>query len=549
MGWPAPELQETAISCTLAREKVGAVPAARNMERETSLAEAHDVGQWGRAVQILRGVVTWWRFVAAAIVLLTGYTVSHYATAASVVMPTPMTTVVEVTPLVVVVTATPSQVVADKEVVPPSPTATTPAPRRQPTKTRQPAPPSPTATPVPLAADQLSVVARVALQPPAGGWDATGDHLAWLPDGKTLLAADEAGLHRLTAPDFAPAPLGSESLPGHASDLRLGGEDQPIALTAAGGVWTARADDGRFKAFARGGTEGSLRLLRWLPDGRLTATVSCGSDCEQLLALDASGAQPLLDFGARVSPTIPLGTNYLFSPSARLLTFQASGEPHAVIADPQGDWWYLGGWRERERLRAYDQPVAWLDETMLLSYRRSPSGPSVNGHGLDLWRWDVLANTGRFLVADVAAAVPSPDGQRVALVLLGGPAVDEGGHLIGGLWRPDEPVPAVLAVMHVARGILLQQAVLARHPGASESSALDGWEALRPPLWSPDGSALLAFDGDGRPLLFDIGLPDAPPLPLLRQGRPQELAWSPDGSYLALRIDDEVWVLGLSPPA
>ncbi|HBY97962.1 MAG TPA: hypothetical protein DEP84_29145, partial [Chloroflexi bacterium] len=59
---------------------------------------------------------------------------------------------------------------------------------------------------------------------------------------------------------------------------------------------------------------------------------------------------------------------------------------------------------------------------------------------------------------------------------------------------------------------------------------------------------LLAFDGDGRPLLLDTGRSEAAPLPLLERGQPQELAWSPDGSHLGLRIGNEVWIVALTPP-
>ncbi|HBY98879.1 MAG TPA: hypothetical protein DEP84_33855, partial [Chloroflexi bacterium] len=406
-------------------------------------------------MQIVRGVVTWWRLVAAAIVLLAGYTVSHYVAAAPVATPTPLTTVVvvEAAPRVVVVTATPSPIAESAGIKTPTAVPATPSGATRPTatKTERPATPSPTATPAPLAADQLAVVARIPLQPPLDNWDATSDHLVWLPDGGGLLAADGDGLHRLAGPNFTPLPPALAPLPANGRDLRLAADGRQLAFVAAGDVWAADVGAGALEGETRllalpgrtDGATGSLHLVRWLPDGRLAATASCGRGCEELLALDRAGARPLLDFGERVSPTVPLGTDFLFSPSARLLAFQTRGEPHAVIADPEGDWWFLGGWREPERLRAYDQPVAWLDETMLLSYRRSPAGPSVNGHGLNLWRWDVLANTGRFMVADVAAVSPSPDGQQLALVLLGGPSVDEGGHLVGGRWRPDEPLPAV----------------------------------------------------------------------------------------------------------
>lgn len=510
-------------------------------------------------MQILRGIVAWWRFAAAAIVLLAGYAVSHYATAATTVaLPTPMATaVIEGTPLVIVVTATPSPVPDANPVVLPAPAEDAPTAVRRPpaTKTVSPSPPSPTATPAPLAAAHLAVLARVPLRAPADGSNPDG-RLAWLADAATLLTADGDGLYRRPAPDFRPTPLALDPMPGNAQNLRLAAHGERLAFTADDQVWAAdmggeglEAGTGKIVSLPVDDFHGPLRLLRWLPDGGLAATVACGSGCEEMLVLDADGARPLLDFGERISPTLPPGADFLFSPSARLLAFQMSGEPHTIVADPAGDWWFLGAWREPERLRAFDQAVAWLDETVLLSYRRSPSGPSVNGHGLDLWRWDVLANTGRFLVADVATAVPSPDGQRLALVLLGGPAVDEAGHLVGGRWRPDEPIPAVLAVIHIARGTLLQHAVLAEHPGASNPAALDGWAALRSPLWSPDGRVLLAFDGEGRPLLFDTASPDTPPLLLLEQGQPQELAWAHDGSYLALRIGNEVWIVALTHPS
>lgn len=487
----------------------------------------------------LRLLVTWRRLAASALVLSLGYTVSRYAAAAPTEppTPTPAVIVVESTPVLLVVTATPDPVATGSAPTPsltpthsPPTTSASPSP---PTVTHSPTPAA-TATPLPAPGARLRVVLRQPLAAPAAA-----PRLAW-GDAGTLWVADGSGVLRLVAPDFATAPRQPWQSAAGLGALTVAPGGAAVAGTLlTDTLWLADPMTG--ETITRAG-----RPLGWASDGRLLAHQPCGDGCTRVAALAPSPAQA--EKGALViAADAPMGQSLHPAPVGALLAQDAVTA--TIIADlASGDWWYLGGWRDPKELRAVEQVAGWVDGETLLTYHRSATGPTVAGHGRDLWRWDVRANSGRFVAADVAAAAPSPTGGGLALLLLGAPTVEGDELLVGGFWRPEAATSATLAIVEWPSGRLRWTHRLAEHPPVAQSEALDGWPALRPPRWSPDGRWLVAFDGGGRPLLVPAA-GGGELTPLLATGSPAEIAIAPDGRHIALIVGDEYWVVALGDGA
>lgn len=159
-----------------------------------------------------------------------------------------------------------------------------------------------------------------------------------------------------------------------------------------------------------------------------------------------------------------------------------------------------------------------------------PLFPTRLGGQLSVWSVD--SNRQESLAAHVGRAAWSPNGDRVAFVLLGKPGPESSGTLIDTEVAGSGQVPVSVAVASVSTGRLDTLILLGSIPIDSPT----GPPLLRErhaddyrPLWSPDGSSLLIRDtsrnvslvrADGSGTLLRLG--DVDP------------SWSPDGTIIAL---------------
>jgi hypothetical protein len=504
----------------------------------------------------LFALLPWRRVSAAAAVLMIGYTVSQYAAAAAnqVQLATPTQTpaviVVQGTPVLLVVTATPAPATNTPPAtatIPATPTHTTtrtatatssatPAPPLPMlTLTPQgrggkPLPPAPTATLGPPQEMRLGLVARWAVS-----GTAPGPRLAWT-GGEQLWVAAGDGLLRASAPGFQVAPGEAWQQQAGLGGLLASPDGQHLAGRATGPEapgWLAQLATGQFTALAQ-----AALPLAWGSEGQLVVRAGCGSNCLTLTKLDLAALEPQGRGSVQYAPDT---MRALPAPQGPLVAYEVLSGTASLVADlTQGNWWYLGGWRDPAAVQATEYPAAWLDGESLLTFHGSRGGGTIAGHGRDLWRWDVRANSGRFLASDVAAVAVAPGGQRLALILLGAPSLDGQGLLAGGYWRPETPPVATLALADLPGGRLRWSHRLSEHDAVTDTIVLAGWPALRTPIWVPDGSAVVAFDGEGRPLLLPID--GRAPL-LLAEQPTSEIAWAPDSQHLAMLVGGEVWVV------
>lgn len=156
-----------------------------------------------------------------------------------------------------------------------------------------------------------------------------------------------------------------------------------------------------------------------------------------------------------------------------------------------------------------------------------------------LYLWDLGRGSRQRLLPNAGWAVWSPDGSKIAFLLLGEPRYDRSKRIIGTDFATNRPSQAYLGIMEVATKDVRTLVPLGSQPIDPESVA--GWS--EPLAWSPDGQQLAVWNGQGELFLIRS---DGSERRLISRGRQVEASWSPDGKRLALQLVERYWFPGES---
>ena len=381
------------------------------------------------------------------------------------------------------------------------------------------------------------LVATVRISIPSGGYGGQDFHpLDWSPDGSALAFCWGDGLWIAEGPGFAAVPVAripggrvveARWSPGGTRIGLLVEQQLPQTELWGSSVWVVDVDRPQARTTKAEALD-PLRpksLNRWLDDRTLSVNLWQGGGAQALYLLHVETGEVGEFIGEQVQEA---GGDYFWSPDGEHVAVQhCCFEKVAVIAatHPQEAIW----------LSSLEQPPyqsfqGWLPDGHTFLYTEqdiyiAPTSECTDG--FSLWLWDVQTRARERLLDNVCRATPSPDGSRIALL-----RADE---------TDSHPSDLALAVLDVPTGQVTPLGPAG--PGWVELSAFGNPEArvLRPPAWSPDGTALAAWDVKGDVWLVQA---DGVARHRLSQGLAiVDVAWSPDGEHLVLRTSNQGWIL------
>lgn len=278
-------------------------------------------------------------------------------------------------------------------------------------------------------------------------------------------------------------------------------------------------------------------FVDWLSENVLAFRVHCGTGCETLYALDITTGKlsPLVNSWGSPDALYAdvFATVYLFSPDQRWVAAISwgAGLPRAMVLEWPGpaEPFDISAHLDNR----YTEAQSWTDRS--LAFVAYPTGEPDSWPlppRPDLYIWD--ANTGamRRVASSALRAVFGPTGDRLAVLFVGRPWVDEEGRV-----ESDGSV-AHLGLLNWPEGQLLTvQPVSAEGVG----DVFDMWR-LPTPIWSPDGEQLIYWGEDDNLWIMRW---DGTNQQRLTDGLDiVEAVWSPEGSRLAITTYDQLWIIG-----
>ncbi|MCJ7668115.1 MAG: hypothetical protein MUP04_07545 [Anaerolineae bacterium] len=394
-----------------------------------------------------------------------------------------------------------------------------------------------------------SVVTFVGIIQPPGpvtvaAWNPDGTHLAYSvvnPDGWSgveVREAPEFGLLGRWEADFV-------------SDLTWTPDSQAVLFIFERGdntsIGLARLGEAEWRDLLPG-EKAVLAVSRgkgfvdWLNENLLAFKVGCGTGCGTLYSLDiiTGDLHPLVNaWGEPEAPYADVfATVYLFSPDHRWLaaTNWVRGLPEAMVLEWPGPAEPLDLFA---RLNTrYTEAQSWTDSA--LAFVAYPSGEPDNWPlppRPNLYLWDADTGVIREVASGAFRAVFSLTGDRLAVLFVGEPRVNE-----EGLVESNGSTPH-LGLLNWPEGRLL-----AVYPVSTESLStydlFDRWYLLTP-IWSPYGEAL-AFQpaGGGLALMNREG----EEWPILTGKMVNWVGWGTEGN-LALLVDEQIWLVRVAAAA
>jgi len=459
-----------------------------------------------------------------------------------------------------VATPTPRAATVTPAVVPTNalaPTAT-PQPTGTPTPTRHPTPTIASGTTVDIDCADVAPFAPGCLdqpRPPGLAPDVSFVGIipagpvrvaAWSPDGTHLayaVANPETGafqgLEVRSLPDFRLE--GRWAVRGIFGDLTWTPDGQAVLFVFnrddTSSIGLARLGEAEWRDLlgdkARLAVSVGKDFVEWLGENVLAFRVHCGTGCETLYSLDiATGdLRPLVNaWGEPNAPYADIfATVYVFSPDHRWLaaTSWGRGSPEAVALE------WLGPAEPLDLSARLDtrwtQAQSWSDGS--LAFIAYPAGdPDSWPLPLqpDLYIWDGETGVIRRVASGAFRALFSPNYDRLAVLFVGEPRINEEGQLKAEGHTPH------LGLLSWPQGQLL-----ATHPVSTGgiSDVFDLWR-LPTPVWARHGGALAFQPAGGGLALMDE---DGDVWPILTGKVVNWVDWG--GGHLALLLDEEIWLV------
>ena len=360
------------------------------------------------------------------------------------------------------------------------------------------------------------------------------DAYAWTPTGGSLVYATSDGtLWSAQGPDFATAiRIIKIALPEEQKIEQIvwSPDGQNIAVVAPrlndgwDTIWLFNIKTSQLRdllplgaPFGSPGTR-SLRISSWLPDGRITFVQHCGTGCLGLHAVQTQGNEGYWDF-------CDASGTFFWSTARKIAVVQNDVE--GIGPAGLGLVSALDGVAVENRA-SYYRPRRECRSVFKGAVRCGTCGPSQVEPNFNSWfpdsetvlytdeglnssqlkLWNTLSGSRRTLVASGSSGSVSPDGRYVSFI--------SSKHETDNIQRNDR---VSLAIMD-----LRSQRIL----GSSEVPALRS-----APLWSPSMRYLAGITENEKLVVARLSSDGV-------QARQtgitaQELSWSPDGKYLAVR--------------
>jgi 7,8-dihydropterin-6-yl-methyl-4-(beta-D-ribofuranosyl)aminobenzene 5'-phosphate synthase len=431
------------------------------------------------------------------------------------------------------------------------PTAT-PSPTAMPTLTPRTTVPIDCADIAPFAPGCLDQLRPAALAPdaafegiiPAGPISVA----AWSPDGTYLAyavvnreTAAWQGLEVRSLPDFGLE--GRWAVPG-IFDLTWTPDSQAILFIFDRGdtssIGLARLGEADWRDLLPGekavlAVSLGKNFVDWFDEESLAFRVHCGTGCEALYSLDIATGElsPLVStWGAADAPYADVfATVYLFNPDHRwLATTSLATMARAMVLEWPGPAEPLD---LSDLLHtSYTDAQSWANSSLaFVAY--PPGGPDTwpLSPRPVLYVLDVDTGALCHVASGAFRAVFAPTGERLAVLFVGEPRVNEEGRV------ESDGSTLYLGLLSWPEGQLLATHLL----GKTAFGSFDLWR-LPTPVWSPDGCALVFQPAGGGLALSDR---DGHVQPILTGGSATWVSWGA-GGHLALLVDEELWLVRLT---
>lgn len=368
----------------------------------------------------------------------------------------------------------------------------------------------------------------------------TGD---WAPDGRTLAYVSKGHIWLATTPDFTP-----RQLPIRGNQPKWS-PAQHLATWYDGTYpnWYIQVFDlsGQLlHQMSLALPKGAL-IDRWLDNERLTVVVHVGVPGQDLLEVNLreQTVRPLVSPEAGTLSTI-LSTGEIFhwSPDLRFLAVE-----HGTAVLP-GKITLIDVTRREEihlfqslEERRFQQFEAWApDSSRFLYEEMEGTNAPLELATPALFVWDVTTHQGHEILPNVWGAAWSPTGE-IAVRLVGNPIRDAQGQITGTDFLPGQPFRAWIGVLEAHT-----YKVKALFP-IGEVTDIEAFLADSPrcgprrPVWSPDGAQLVYWDTQGR--VWATTADGRRQWLLEAGGGVYAVAWSPDGAWLALSLEEKILLL------
>jgi len=277
------------------------------------------------------------------------------------------------------------------------------------------------------------------------------------------------------------------------------------------------------------------RFVGWLNERMLIFRVHCGTGCEALYGLDIVADEPIPLVNCPSAPYANVfATRYFFSPDHRWLaaTDWGTGLPRALVLEWPGpakslDLSELVG-------TSYTEAQSWAGGSLaFVAY--PPGGPDAwpSPPRPDLHVWNADSGGTHHVASGAFHAVFAPTGDRLAILLIGRPSVNEEGQIGSDASAPH------LGLLSWPGGRLL-----ATHPISTKglSDVFDLWR-LPVPTWSPDGRMVAFQPAGGGLALMDR---NGHARPMLVGKLADWVGWGAE-DYLALLVDETLWLVRSGP--
>lgn len=377
---------------------------------------------------------------------------------------------------------------------------------------------------------------------PADVWQCGVSTMEWQPGGRVLAYTTPEGLWLVTAPDFVPRRLTERG-----NHPKWSPDGQQVATVwSEEGEWFIQAisPSGDVLHTMGLGEEKSLAMDRWLDNEWLTLIIHRGAPGEVLhmINLPQQTISPLVSPEGGAWSSEVLGGRYFWSPDGRFLIVEVPVVVGLTVIDIDR--------REETHLTRFDEGYyqqfeSWAPDSAGFLYEQweESSAGLIAGTTPSLFVWDVTESRGQEISPGIWGATWSPQGNQIAFLLLGNPTQDAQGRITGTDFVPGQASSLSIGVMDAATYQVKTLILLGEIPNLEAFVAGPwgrcGWPR---PVWSPDGKWIVYWDAQAR-----LGMisPDGQKRVSLSglSKVVQEVAWSPDSSLLALRVEDRIVIL------
>ncbi len=363
----------------------------------------------------------------------------------------------------------------------------------------------------------------------------------WSPNGTTHAYVSK-GIWLATAPDFTPRQLAIQgNQPKWSPDQRL------ATIWSDPSKWHIQVFDPSGQLLQQMDLDipKTAVIDRWLDNDRLTVVIHVGAPGEELheVNLREQTVRPLVSpAGGTLSTLLSTGRMFHWSPDLRFLAVE-----HGTAVLPGKITLIDVTKREETRLfqsledSRYQQFESWApDSSRFLYEEMEGTNAPLERTVPSLFVWDVTQRQGHEILPSVWGATWSSTGE-IAVQLVGNPIRDGEGWVTSSDFLPGQPFRVWIGLLDAhTYGVKTLFPIGEVTDIRAFLAGPDGCGARRP-VWSPNGAELVYWDTQGR--VWAITSDGRRRWLLGAEGGVYAVAWSPDGNWLALSLEEEILIL------